>query len=147
MKTFFKEIFEYNHHFNQKLFDIFVDHTDQASEKSIKLFNHILNAHHIWNNRIDSQRPIFAVWEIHYMPELQNIDKTNFEHTLQILDSFDLNARIGYTNSKGKVFNNSVREILFHVTNHATYHRGQIATEFRQNGLEPLVTDYIFYRR
>lgn len=29
----------------------------------------------------------------------------------------------------------------------ATYHRGQIATDFKNTGLQPLVTDYIFYKR
>ena len=71
----------------------------------------------------------------------------NYEHSLHILDKFDLTATMSYTNSKGQTFSNSIRDILFHVINHSTYHRAQIATEFKQNGLEPLVTDYIFYKR
>ena len=52
MKSFFKELLEYNHHFNQKLGDIFNEHPNKTSEKAIQLYSHILNAHQIWNNRI-----------------------------------------------------------------------------------------------
>jgi uncharacterized damage-inducible protein DinB len=44
-------------------------------------------------------------------------------------------------------FSNDIKSIIFHVINHSTYHRGQIASEFKQNGLDPMVTDYILYKR
>lgn len=146
MKQFFKELFEYSHHFNQKLGDVFVESPDKTSEKAVKFYNHILNAHQIWNNRIEPQQTVFAVWEIHPVKNCKDIDKANYEHSLLILDKFDLNDKISY-NAKGQTFTNSIRDILFHAINHSTYHRGQIATDFRQNGLAPLVTDYIFYKR
>ncbi|MBP6154328.1 MAG: hypothetical protein KA457_05885 [Chitinophagales bacterium] len=147
MKQFFKELFEYGHQFNQKLFDVFNANPDKTSEKSVKLFNHILNAHQIWNNRINLKNPTFGVWELHAVSDLKTIDQINYEQTLHILDKFDLTETINYANSKGQTFNNSIRDIFFHVINHSTYHKGQIATEFKQNGLDPLVTDYIFYKR
>ncbi len=147
MTTFFKELFEYSHHFNQKLALVFKENPDKTSEKAIKLFNHLLNAHHVWNNRIEPKQTPFGVWELHSVGELQDIDRANYEHTLRILDKFDLTETINYTNTKGQTFSNSIRDTLFHVINHSTYHRGQIATDFKQYGLEPLVTDYIFYKR
>jgi uncharacterized damage-inducible protein DinB len=147
MKPFFKELFEYNNHFNQKLADIFNESPDKTSEKAIKLFNHLLNAHQIWNNRIEPKQTPFGVWELNAVQDLKNIDASNYEQTLFILDNFDLNTPIKYTNSKGETFSNSIQDIYFHVINHSTHHRGQIASEFRQYGLNPLVTDYIFYKR
>ncbi len=147
MKTFFQELFEYSHHFNQKLFDVFSFNPDKTSEKATKLFNHLLNTHQIWNNRIDPKQPTFGVWELHATEDLKNIDMANYEQTLQILDNFDLTQTINYSNSKGQTFGNNIRDIFFQVINHSTYHRAQIATEFKQHGLEPLVTDYIFYKR
>ena len=147
MKPFFKELFEYSHHFNQKLGDVFNDNPDKIAEKMIKLYNHILNAHQIWNNRIEPKQTVFGVWEIYPIQDCKNIDKMNYEHSLLIVDKFDLNESINYTNTKGQTFSNTIRDMLFHAINHSTYHRAQIATEFRQNGLEPLNTDYIFYKR
>ncbi len=147
MKDFFKELFEYSHHFNQNLWDIFNKNQDKTSERSISLYSHILNAHQIWNNRINPVQPLYRVWQIHSIQSCKDIDKTNYQNSLLILDKFGLNDIINYKNTKGQVFNNSIRDTLFHVINHSTYHRGQIATDFKQNGLEPLITDYIFYKR
>lgn len=147
MKQFFKELFDYSNHVNQKLADVFNDSPDQTSEKAVKLFSHVLNAHQIWNNRIDAKQTPFSVWELHPVRDFKSIDQTNYEQSLQLLDKVDLNETINYTTSSGQAFNNSIRDILFHVINHSTYHRAQIATAFKQHGLEPLITDYIFYKR
>jgi len=147
MEQFLRELFEYSHHFNQKLADVFYDSPDKTSERAVKVFNHLLNAHQVWNNRIEPKQAAFGIWEIHPVQDLKDIDQTNYEQTLQILDMFDLNETITYSTSKGQPFDNRIRDMLFHIINHSTYHRGQIATEFRQHGLEPLMTDYIFYKR
>ncbi|WP_414711827.1 DinB family protein [Sphingobacterium sp. UBA1498] len=44
-------------------------------------------------------------------------------------------------------FHNKVNDILLHVFNHGTYHRAQIASEMRRNGVEPINTDYITFIR
>lgn len=40
-----------------------------------------------------------------------------------------------------------IKDIMFHIVNHSTYHRAQIATELKDHGIEPLKTDYILYKR
>ena len=147
MKQFFIELFEYNHQCNQKLAEVINDSSEKISEKVLKLYCHVLNAHHIWNCRIEKKQTAFGVWEVHAVQSLKSIDQRNYQQTLQILDKLDLNEIFNYSNSKGIVISGSIRDILFHVINHSTYHRGQIATEFRQHGLEPLVTDYILFKR
>lgn len=147
MMHFFKELFEYNHNFNQKLGDVFNDSPSKTSAKAIKLYNHLLNAHQIWNNRIKSSQISFGVWELHPIEHCKDIDKTNFEHSMLILEKFALNETVNYANTKGQTFSNSIRDIFFHIINHSTYHRAQIATEYKQNGPDPLITDYIFYKR
>src|SRR5690606_13575940 len=118
-----------------------------VSQKAVKLYNHILNAHQIWNNRIERKQITVNVWEIHPVQVLKEMDRVNYEQTLILLDKYDLNERISYTTFKEQVFHNSIRDILFHIINHSTYHRGQIASDFRENEIEPLATDYIFYKR
>jgi len=147
MNSFFIELFEYSHHFNQELSQVFLDNPEKVSEKALNLFCHTLNAHHIWNNRIEFKQTDYAVWQIHATKDFKLIDLHNFKQTLQILNSSDLTQIINYSNSKGETFSNSLRDILFHVVNHSTYHRGQIMTELKLQGIEPIVTDYIFYKR
>ena len=147
MVKFFKELFEYNHHFNQQLANVFNEERLLTSEKSVKLFNHIINAHQVWNSRIRKEQNIFGVWDIHPVADLKGIDHINLVNTIHILDESDMALSIHYVTSRGEDYTNSVKDILFHVINHSTYHRGQIAMEFKQQGIDPLVTDYIFYRR
>lgn len=147
MKAFFQELFDYNHHSNQILGTIFNEHPDKTSEKSKSLFSHVVNAHHIWNNRINQTQNGYGVWDLHAIEHCLDMDKANYQNTLLILDVVDLNAIINYKTSNGFSFNNSIRDILFHIINHSTYHRGQIATDFRQHDIEPLPTDFIFYKR
>jgi len=147
MKTFFKTLFEYNYDCNQKLAEAMNASPDKISEKALKLYSHILNAHQIWNKRIVPGPAAFGIGDLHSMRDFKHIDKVNYDDTLLIIDTLDPEDIINHPKIKGKPFSKKIREILFHVINHSTYHRAQIATEFRQNGLEPLATDYIFYER
>jgi len=114
----------------------------------VRLFSHILNAHRVWNCRIDARgvQP-FGVWDQHSIGDMAAIDQLNFEHSTGILSTHDLDTVLEYANTKGQVFHNSTRDILFHAINHSTYHRGQIAADLKSNGMEPLPTDYIMYKR
>jgi len=147
MKAFFKEIFEYHHHFNQKLAEEIEKRKDILPESTYGLFCHVLNAHHIWNARICYTAPLFAVLQTHLIQDLRQIDDTNHTNTLQILDTEDLERIVAYKTSKGEPFSNTVRDILFHITNHSTHHKAQIASQMRQVGITPITTDYIFYKR
>ncbi len=146
MKPFFKELFEYNNHSNRKLSDVFVE-SNSINEKSVKLFSHILNAHHIWVARIMENQSKYGVWDIQPIEQFKEIDNINLSETMHILNHVDLDKVISYKNSKGQIFENKTCDVLFHIINHSTYHRGQIATTFRQSGIEPLNTDYAFYKR
>jgi uncharacterized damage-inducible protein DinB len=61
------------------------------------------------------------------------------------MDTFE--EMIFYKNSSGNKYENTIREIITHVINHSTYHRGQIAMELRSLGVDPPQTDYIAYCR
>lgn len=45
-----------------------------------------------------------------------------------------LQKQIDYRNTAGKPFSNTVEEIIYHVVNHGTFHRGQIVTMLRAGG-------------
>lgn len=146
MKLFFQELFEYNHHCNQKLIEVVNENQMIVSGQTIRLLNHTLNVHQVWNFKCYPGQLSYGPWQIHPIQNLHTIDRINFEQSMQVLDQFNLNDVIHYTTSKGQPFDNTVCDILFHVINHSTYHRAQIATEFRQSGMEPVITDYIYYK-
>lgn len=146
MISLFKDIFEYHHHFNQKLILEIKNNFSQLPERTFPLFCHVLNAHQIWNARI-LHVATFGVQQLHDLEACGNIDDQNYSNTLQLLNTIDLKTVTSYKNSKSQEFSNTVRDILFHVANHTTHHRGQIISDFRQKGISPIVTDYIFFKR
>ncbi len=55
---------------------------------------------------------------------------------------------ISYKNMSGAEYKSSVADIIFHVVNHSTFHRGQIINMLRSQGLEKMEsTDMITFSR
>ncbi|GAA4166314.1 hypothetical protein GCM10022217_39880 [Chryseobacterium ginsenosidimutans] len=146
MKEKLVDLFEYTYHFNKEMITVISENFEKVDEKTISLMNHTLNAQQIWNSRILGEKS-FEVWQINPFENLNEINHQNFQKSIQIIENFDLDQRIEYQNSRGTKFENSIFEMLFQAMNHSTYHRGQINSLLKQNGIDPLLTDYIFYKR
>lgn len=146
MKEKFIELFEYNYHFNNKLIEFISENFQLKPEKTVKLLNHLINAQQIWNARINNESE-FEVWQINDWNNISKINTDNYSKTLEIIHNKSPENSIEYKNSKGEKFINKIEDVLFHVINHSTYHRAQIATDIKNNGIEPINTDYIFYKR
>ncbi len=53
-----------------------------------------------------------------------------------------------FRNTKREEFKQPVYEMLFHLFNHGTYHRGQLVTMLRQLGVDKIPqTDFVVFRR
>ena len=146
MKALFLDIFEYHHHINQRLIEELKKHGRILPKRTMLLFCHIVNAHQIWNGRILDLGSV-GVNDVHSPEQCKYLDEENFRTTEDILHSQDFERQIAYVNSAGQRYQNTIPEILFHISNHSTHHRGQIISSFRQCHIEPLMTDYIFYKR
>jgi len=58
-----------------------------------------------------------------------------------------LSSVLIYKTMEGKQFSNILWQMMQHLINHSTYHRGQVVTMLRQLGVKPIGTDLItFYR-
>jgi len=141
------ELLTYNQYANQKIISSFVEDGLMA-EEGVKLFSHLINAHHRWLARMQEKEATYAVWEIHEIRNFSIIDQENHSLSFQLLNDLKaLDDEVVYTNSKGARYQNSYRDIFMHMINHSTYHRGQLSRTIRNEGLVPPNTDYILYRR
>lgn len=139
------ELFEYNDYFNIKLIEAIQPNLEKLPKRAEEIMNHILNSHTFWNNRITG-KPDIPRWTVHPYDELLKINEVNHEITTSILETRDLEDRISFKNSKGGTSTVSIGDIYFHLVNHGSYHRAQLAILFRQSGLEPIQTDYIWWK-
>lgn len=120
-----------------------------APTQALTLFAHIVGAQHIWRTRIAGIAPTFTVWPTLVLDECERLARENHAALSRIAggDATVLARIVPYTNLAGHHYENSVADILFHVTHHAMYHRGQVTMLVREAGGTPLATDYIMFLR
>ncbi|WP_339899698.1 DinB family protein [uncultured Gilvimarinus sp.] len=71
------------------------------------------------------------------------IDNAIIEWSADELQSGDLQRALAYHNSKGEVAERDFGELVMHLFNHQTHHRGQVSTLLNQRGLDIGVTDFL----
>jgi len=114
---------------------------------------HIIGAEMIWHDRLlNIPNPVWLplnfkgdknttldVWRKSSELLINFIENINSEHIL---------FKQSYKRINGEAFTQPVYEILSHVFNHSTYHRGQLVTLFRQVGFTDVTsTDLLLYYR
>jgi uncharacterized damage-inducible protein DinB len=124
---------------------------EDENQEVNRLFSHILFAEKVWITRLrglDSSRlPIWLEVDMEVCAELVMQNEESLTTFLTNLANSDLDKLIFYTNSKGTEFKNSVRDILTHIALHGQYHRGQINSRLRADGIEPVNIDFITFLR
>ena len=71
------------------------------------------------------------------------LDEALLELTSELTDE-DLLQPISYTNKKGVTANKKLFNLLMHVFNHQTHHRGQVTTLLSQSDIDIGITDLVF---
>jgi len=113
-------------------------------DRSLKFTAHIVAAEYVWLTRIQQRPSPYAVWPELTLEECGREVPVLAKSWKGLLAQHEiLDHSVRYKNSKGEMYDSLVRDILTHVFMHSAYHRGQIATDMRQNGVTPAYTDFI----
>lgn len=121
---------------DESLFDKEVNSSFPTIRKTIY---HIWDAEQIWFKRIKGESVNTWPSEDLNEPFAETLNKfaKNSQELADFISTKDrlfLEKQISYTNLKGLQFSNPVEDILFHVVNHGTFHRGQLITMLRELG-------------
>lgn len=149
MKTIVK-MFEHLQWADQRILER-LKNAEVEDQHIIKLFKHLLSAEQVWVTRLkgmDSSH--ISIWtedDIAVCAKIIKQNEESFKEYLNELKNIDLDNVIVYKNSNGIAFKNSIRDILTHVALHGQYHRGQINSRLRIEGIEPIGVDYITFVR
>lgn len=141
-----EEFIAYTKLADTKVMDVFSS-IDKNLPDAERLFSHILNAQHIWANRIVGLKPVFEVWQEHDKHNFLAISKDNFTLIESCLDNLSLETLVLYYDSRGNKHKNTIGTMFMQMLNHSTYHRGQIVSMLKAAGIEPPATDYILFKR
>ena len=113
---------------------------------------HLYGAEWVWNERIEGRSPASLVAGTGFpdlasvRAKLEEMDNFYIEYVTRLTPQ-DLERVIHYKSFAGDEFSNPLWQTLHQLTNHASYHRGQIITLLRQLGAKPVTTDLIAYYR
>lgn len=118
-----------------------LDITIENSFPSIrKTWYHLWDAQGIWILRLEGKS--ITTWPSRdfkgTLAEGLDLFIQSSEKLIESGAQSDPDAGITYRNMNGKEFTSKVWEILMHVVNHGTYHRGQLVTMLRQAGMKEL---------
>jgi len=111
---------------------------------------HIWWAEWIWLERWQGRSPKQAVVFSEF-PDIDALEKRwadverNRQSFLERLTDDMLGRRIAYQNLANQTWEYSLGQMMQHLMNHSTYHRGQIVTMLRQLGAKGVSTDYLLY--
>ncbi len=113
---------------------------------------HLLGAHWVWLERFKGVSPTQG-WDEGEFPDVLALSERwrAFEaHRDAWFRGLRLEAvskKITYRNFKGDSFTAPLWQLVQHVVNHATFHRGQAVGMLRQLGAKPPVTDLVVWDR
>ena len=146
---------------NRKMLDAIVPLTEGQQQQEItssfssihKTCLHLWDASSIWWQRLQMHEQI-VVPSLSFHPCMSDVatgllaqNKQWVEWLTTVVEA-ELEKELPYKNMKGDTFRQPVKDILLHLFNHGTYHRGQLVTMLRQVGVEEIEpTDYIVYSR
>jgi uncharacterized damage-inducible protein DinB len=110
--------------------------------------------HVFWGDRLWLSRLVGAprttlndAGERYTVAELEMAWRAVLDELERFAAAADPEANCRHRNLSGAVFDVPNGQLVLHVVNHATYHRGQVATMLRQLGRTPPSTDLIAYYR
>ncbi len=161
MKELLQQLSLYNIWANQLLFELILTLPEERLEMEVpssfnslyKTVLHMLNAESIWWQRMKMQERIIAPAE-NFTGNFKELSKELNKQNKQWRDLIGnaskpmLQHEFIYYNIKKQQFKQPVYQMLLHVFNHGTYHRGQLVNMLRQLQVEKIPqTDFIVWGR
>jgi uncharacterized damage-inducible protein DinB len=161
MKELLVQLATYNLWANQLITDAIRQLPEEVQHQEIKssfpsLFKtvlHVWNAENIWWQRMKLLE-IITPPDRDFQGNFEDLSQKLLQQDKQWMDWISkaqkhmLDHVFEYHNLKGELFKQPIFEVLLHLFNHATYHRGQLVTMMRQAGIEKIpATDFIVWSR
>lgn len=151
-----RRLFSYTEWANARMFNVVGELSPEQFTRRVEssfpsvgaTLAHIAGSEWVWMRRFRGVSPTAPPdWTLEPSPKLLREKLTEVEHERSAyLDSLNaelLGEMIDYRNLSGDPKRQRLGDLLLHVVNHSTYHRGQLTTMLRQVGAVPPGTDLL----
>jgi len=161
MKELLKQYAAYNIWASQRILDVILCIPEEKQQTDVpssfnslyKTVLHMWDAESIWWQRMKMHERFIIPGE-NFTGSMQDMAHGLLQQSKQweewVSNASDLSIEhvFQYQNTKREVFKMPVYQVLHHVFNHGTYHRGQLINMLQQLGVEKLPqTDFIVWCR
>ena len=161
MKDLLSQFASYNVWANQKLLDVILALPEEKQKQEVpssfsnlfKTLLHMWDAESAWWQRMKLQERIIVPSE-NFNGSMNDVagglmqQNRQWEEWVNNASDISLEHVFQYQNSKKEQFKQPIFQMILHVFNHGTYHRGQLINMLRQLGEEKLPqTDFIVWSR
>jgi uncharacterized damage-inducible protein DinB len=161
MKELLQQFAAYNIWANQKIMDVILALPDEKQMAEVpssfnslyKTVLHMWDAESIWWQRMKLHERIIVPSE-NLNSNMKDVVNGLMQQSMQWLDwvssasDIALDHVFQYQNTKKEQFKQPIYQMVLHLFNHGTYHRGQLINMLRQLGVEKLPpTDFIIWSR
>lgn len=157
----FRMMAGYNSWMNERLYEICAEITDEERKRDRGAFfrsihgtlNHLLLADRAWLGRFTAHPVTFPSLDHELYAAFDDLRRersrtdTAIEAFCEALDDADLAKPLDYATTAGKRFSHPLAPALAHMFNHQAHHRGQLTTLLSQSGIDPGVTDLVWFYR
>ncbi len=148
MKEYFLKLYLYNAWADSRVLDS-IERQNVTDTKILRIFGHLVSAQLIWYNRfMGLPKHRLNLWADYSIDELKSIVAEaahSWQSFIKTEETFD--RVLKYNNFVGDYYETNIRDLMAHIVNHGTYHRGQVAVLLRERGYEPVNTDFVTYDR
>lgn len=155
-----ERLLAYNKWANNLVFDSIAQITEEESKRDLKnshhsifgTLQHITGAERVWLNRWTGNSTATLAPE-DLPDQLDGLQSQHdgtgkeMEQYFGTLDDRKLQSGLTIKTSKGVEYTNTFEEMIQHLFNHSTFHRGQISGMLRQLGKTPPALDLIRFLR
>jgi uncharacterized damage-inducible protein DinB len=161
MKEILQQLAAYNIWANALLMEVLKRLPGELQQKEIpssfnslqKTVLHMWNAESIWWQRMKLQERVTGPME-NFNGKMEDaiegltLQNKQWNEWINKAQEHHLEHVFQYKNFKGEQFKQPIYQMLIHLFNHDTYHRGQIVNMLRQLGVEKIPqTDFIVWSR
>lgn len=149
MRDYIIHLLNYEHWANTRLIDA-LETIDNPPARAVAVMGHILSAQQVWFGRIINEPAFVSIWEdtpVSWLNETAERQHRQVVRYLTGLAEPDLVRSIDYVNSQGEAYQNTLLDILTHMSHHAAYHRGQVTQLISPLLPEAPLTDFIVWVR
>jgi uncharacterized damage-inducible protein DinB len=148
MKQHYIKLFQYELWANQRIIDA-LEETKYPDERGLELLSHILAAQNNWLINVRKENSYVLLWEKKDLFECSQLLKNCTQGWINLINSLEEKDLTEHKKFESKAieegFHSTLSDVMMHVINHSTYHRGQIVSALKGKIKTLPETDYFQY--